>query len=59
MAEKKKREAEKVEVPKSEMIAKRAFLIVQNEYARQIQAGDDVSDVPPRFHENLRTEKVI
>lgn len=41
------------------MIAKKDFTIVQNDYKRVISPGDDLSDVPERFHQNLKTEKVI
>lgn len=41
------------------MIAKRDFTISHNEYLRKIKAGEDVSDVPSVYHENLKTENVI
>jgi hypothetical protein len=51
--------SKKKQPAKEAMIAKRDFLIVQNDYRREIKTGDDISDVPERYHENLRTEKVI
>lgn len=39
--------------------AKRDFVLSHNGYYKEIKAGDDVSDVPPAYHENLKTEKVI
>lgn len=41
------------------MIAKKDFVITHNEYTRKIKAGEDVSDVPSKYHQNLKTEKVI
>jgi hypothetical protein len=64
MAEKKQKfqeESMTMQEPKtgSEFIAKKDFEIHHNEYHRVIKAGEDVSDVPKLFHENLRTEGVI
>lgn len=42
-----------------EMLAKRDFLIHQNEHHIEIKAGDDVSGVPEKFWPNLITEGVI
>jgi len=39
--------------------AKRDFLIVQNEFRADIKEGDDLGDIPERFHQNLKTEGVI
>ena len=44
---------------KKPLIAKRDFTICWNDYLRKIKKGDDVSDVPQMFHQNLKTEKVI
>lgn len=41
------------------MIAKKDFVIHQNEIHIEIKAGDDVSHVPEKFLENLKTEQVI
>lgn len=41
------------------MIAKKDFVIQHNIYRREIKVGDDVSDVPKEYHENLKTEGVI
>lgn len=41
------------------LIAKRDFKIVHNQYDIVIKAGQDLSDIPPQFIENLITEKVI
>ena len=41
------------------MIAKKAFVICHNDYFRNICVGDDLSDVPEKFHENMRTELVL
>lgn len=43
----------------SGLTAKRDFVISQNEYFRKIKTGDDLSDVPEMFLQNLKTEKVI
>ena len=43
----------------SPLIAKRAFVICQNEYFREIKEGDDLSDIPVRYHPNLKTEGVL
>lgn len=41
------------------LIAKKDFLIRHNGYERSIRAGDDISDVPALYHQNLRTEGVL
>jgi len=43
----------------SKVVAKKDFLIVYNDYRREIKAGDDLSDVPPMFHQNLKTEGIL
>lgn len=40
-------------------IAKRDFVIHQNEFHFEIKEGDDLSEIPERFHQNLKTEQVI
>jgi hypothetical protein len=42
-----------------DMIAKKDFVIHQNEHHYEIKKGDDVSDIPKQFHANLKTEEVI
>lgn len=44
---------------KSKRVAKRDFVIHQNEYHFEIKAGDDLSHIPELFIENLKTENVI
>jgi hypothetical protein len=44
---------------KKTLRAKKSFLIQQNEYSRKISVGDDLSDVPAKYHPNLKTEGVI
>ena len=39
--------------------AKRAFLIVRNDFRADIREGDDLSDIPDEYHDNLKTEGVI
>lgn len=41
------------------LIAKKDFSISHNEYVRHIKLGDDISDVPEQYHQNLRTEGVL
>lgn len=41
------------------LIAKKDFEICHNDYYRKIKVGDDLSDVPKKYLENLKTEKVI
>lgn len=48
---------EKAERPR--LTAKKAFKIVHNNYVRDIQPGDDVSDIPEIYLSNLKTEEVI
>jgi len=43
----------------SEMIAKKYFKILQNEFEKEIFPGDDLSDIPERFLENLKTEGIL
>lgn len=58
--------AEKVEQEESSfkekapsLIAKRDFIICHNGYERLIKVGDDLSDVPAEYYENLKTENVL
>lgn len=44
---------------KSDMIAKKDFVITQNEYVKEIKKGDDLSKVPSIYHANLKTENVL
>ncbi len=46
-------------ITKKDLVALRDFVICWNEYYKEIKAGDDISDVPEMFYENLKTEKVI
>ncbi len=39
--------------------AKKAFVISQSGYVRNISVGDDLTDVPAKYHQNLKTEGVI
>jgi hypothetical protein len=41
------------------MIAKKNFTIVQNDYVCVIKVGDNLINVPERFHANLKTEGII
>ena len=41
------------------LIAKKDFTICHNDYFKKIKEGDDISEVPKMFHENLKTEKVL
>jgi hypothetical protein len=42
-----------------DMVAKKNHVICQNEYYFDIKKGDDLSDIPERFHQVLKTEQVI
>ena len=46
--------------PKAKLIAKRDFLIVQNQHFYDIKKGDDIEKlkVPLKFYDNLKTEKI-
>lgn len=55
----KKKEAVKAEYLDGEMTAKKDFEIHQNDYHRVIKEGDDLSDVPECYHQNLKTEGVL
>jgi hypothetical protein len=60
-ADKKKKpsaEAKTADVSSS-LVARKSFVICQNDYLRTIQPGDDLSDVPERFIPNLKTEGVL
>lgn len=59
VAEYEKSVTETIEKTKSRLIAKRDFVIHQNEHHIEIKAGDDLSNVPKMFLENLKTENVI
>ena len=40
-------------------IALKDFVITQNEFRADIKTGDDLSDIPVKYHDNLKTEGVI
>ena len=44
-----------------EIIARRDFVICQNEHYYEIKEGDNVKElgIPSKFYDNLKTEKVI
>ena len=49
---------------KVKLIAKRDFVLYcpgswGGDIFREIKAGDDISDIPIRFHDNLKTERVL
>lgn len=50
---------ERKEEANEAMIAKKDFVITHNDYRREIKTGDDLSDVPPIYLENLKTEGVL
>ena len=50
---------ESISSMKRRVIAKRDFVIHQNEIHIVIKAGDDLSHVPEKYLENLKTEAVI
>lgn len=41
------------------LIALKDFKIVHNDFVKEIKKGDDLSDVPKAYIDNLKTEKVI
>lgn len=57
--EKSTKQAPEEKPSKGALVAKKDFVLVHNDYARTIVAGDDLSDVPAIYHENLRTEGVL
>ena len=50
---------ESISSMKRRVIAKRDFVIHQNDIHIVIKAGDDLSSVPEKYLENLKTEAVI
>ena len=46
---------------KIDIIAKRDFIIVQNNERYEIKKGDNIEvlKIPLRFYDNLKTEKII
>ena len=54
----KKEKVTKSEKKVKKLIAKKDHLIVQNDVRIEIKKGDEV-DVPERFLETLKTEKII
>lgn len=60
---KKKVDEDQVEVTKPSLIAKKHHVIFHPNndgiYHRVIAPGDDLSDVPTLYHENLKTEGVL
>ena len=61
MTDVKESEVKNSKKPAKKLIALKDFLIVQNDEKYDIKKGDDILDlnVPDKFHENLKTEKVI
>jgi hypothetical protein len=59
--EKKKKtdERDTTKAEKSRLTAKKNFSLHHNEYHNEIKLGDDLSDVPELYLENLRTEGVL
>lgn len=49
----------KEQAVKQELKALKDFKIVHNGYVKEIKKGEDISDVPPMYHPNLKTEGVI
>ena len=51
----------KIVEPKQEskLVALKDFVISHNDYFRKIVKGEDISDVPKIYIENLKTEGVI
>lgn len=41
------------------LLAKKDFVVSQNDFHLEIKEGDNLVDVPERFLENLKTEGVI
>lgn len=39
--------------------AKKDFIILHNDYRADIKEGDDLSDIPAMYFQNLKTENVI
>lgn len=39
--------------------AKRDHVILQNDFQVNIKKGDSLDDIPERFYETLKTEKII
>lgn len=63
MEEKPKKEV-KAKIEGQRLVAKRDFVLCcpgpwGGDIYREIKAGDDISDIPVIFHDNLRTERVL
>lgn len=43
----------------SKLTAKKDFVLCHNDYLLSIQVGDDLSDVPECYHQNLISEGVL
>ena len=41
------------------LVAKKDFVIHHNDFHLDIKEGDELKDLPEKFVENLKTEKVI
>lgn len=39
--------------------AKKDHVILQNDFRVDIKKGDDLSEIPERFYDTLKTEKII
>ena len=48
-----------VKPKKIKSVAKKDFVICQNEFLRKIKKGDDLSDIPKVYVQNLETEGVL
>lgn len=59
MDDKKDKKSKEVKQEKPRLLARKAFVIRHNGYERVIFQGEDLSDVPEIYLDNLKTEKVI
>jgi len=43
----------------AKLIAKKDFVLSHNEFHLEIKVGDDLSQVPEMYHQNLKVEQVL
>ena len=52
-------ELQDVQAEQQAMKAKKGFVILHNDFFREIKTGDDLSDLPEKFIQNMKTEGVL
>lgn len=55
----KKKDFEAPDKKAGDLIAKKDFVIHQNDFHREIKKGENLSDIPERYLQNLKVEGIL